>query len=125
VKGENIRVIWQSAPFPTSSFALAHDLRPELAAKIRQCFFDYRFPEAMRRDLGGNDRFWPATYLRDWEPVRAVADAVNAPYTRANFDAEARAEEAAAARRAQQRQQQQAPAQGTPPSAPQPAARPQ
>jgi phosphonate transport system substrate-binding protein len=125
VKGENIRVIWQSAPFPTSSFALAHDLRPELAAKIHQCFFDYRFAEAMRRDLGGNDRFWPATYLRDWEPVRAVADAVNAPYTRANFDAEARAEEAAAARRAQQRQQQQAPAQGIPPSAPQPAARPQ
>jgi phosphonate transport system substrate-binding protein len=107
VRGENLRVIWQSAPFPTSSFALAHDLKPELAQRIRQCFFDFRFPEAMRRDLGGNDRFWPATYLKDWEPVRQVADAVNAPYTRANFDAEARAEEAAAARRAQQRQQQQ------------------
>jgi phosphonate transport system substrate-binding protein len=107
VRGDAIRVIWESAPFPTSSFALAHDLRPELAQRIRQCFLDYRFPDAMRRDLGGNDRFWPATYLREWEPVRAVADAVNAPYTRANFDAEARAEEAAAARRAQQRQQQQ------------------
>lgn len=107
-----LRVAWQSDPFPTSSFALAHDLRPELAARIRQCFFDYRFPEAMRRDLGGNDRFWPATYLREWAPVREVADRVNAPYTRANFDAEARAEEAAAARREQQRreQQQQAPA---------------
>jgi phosphonate transport system substrate-binding protein len=106
----SLRVLWQSDPFPTSSFALAHDLKPELAQKIRQCFFDFRFPEAMRRDLGGNDRFWPATYAHDWAPVRAVADAVNAPYNRAAFDAESRRElEAEARRRAQQ--QQQAPAQ--------------
>ncbi len=105
VQAGTFRTLWESAPFPTSSFAHAHDLRPELAQRIRQCFFDYRFPAAMQRDLGGNDRFWPATYLKDWEPVRQVADAVNAPYTRANFDAEARAEEAAAARRAQQQQQ--------------------
>ena len=101
------RVIWQSDPFPTSSFALAHDLRPELAARIRQCFFDFRFPEAMSRDLGGNDRFWPATYQQDWAPVRAVADAVNAPYNRAAFESEAARERAAEERRNQQRQQQQ------------------
>jgi phosphonate transport system substrate-binding protein len=99
VRGENLRVVWQSDPFPTSSFALAHDLQPELATRIRQCFYDYRFPEAMQRDLGGNDRFWPATYLREWAPVRAVADAVNAPYTRAAFDAESRKELEAEARR--------------------------
>ncbi|MCW8084588.1 phosphate/phosphite/phosphonate ABC transporter substrate-binding protein [Sabulicella glaciei] len=107
VRGENFRTIWQSDPFPTSSFAHAHDLQPELAQRIRQCFYDYRFPEQMQRDLGGNDRFWPATYLREWAPVRAVADAVNAPYTRAAFDAESRRElEAEARRRAAQQQQQ-------------------
>ena len=108
VRAENFRVIWQSDPFPTSSFALSHDLRPELAQRIRQCFLDYRFPPQLVRDLGGNDRFWPATYLEQWAPVRAVADAVNAPYTRAAFDAESRRElEAEARRRAQQQQQQQ------------------
>ncbi len=108
VRAENFRIIWQSDPFPTSSFALAHDLRPELAQRIRQCFIDYRFPPQLQRDLGGNDRFWPATYLEHWAPVRAVADAVNAPYTRAAFDAESRRElEAEARRRAQQQQQQQ------------------
>ncbi|MBR0641795.1 phosphate/phosphite/phosphonate ABC transporter substrate-binding protein [Plastoroseomonas hellenica] len=106
VRRETFRTIWESAPFPTSSFALAHDLRPELAQRIRQCFFDFRFPDAMRRDLGGNDRFWPATYLRDWEPVRQVADAVNAPYNRAAFDAEAARERAAEERRRQQAPQQ-------------------
>ncbi|WP_019015262.1 phosphate/phosphite/phosphonate ABC transporter substrate-binding protein [Elioraea tepidiphila] len=112
VRGETFRIIWQSAPFPTSSFAHAHDLRPDLVEKIKQCFYDFRFPEEMKRDLGGNDRFVPATYLKDWEPVRFVADKVNAPYTRAAFDIEARREaEAEARRRAareeQQRQQQQ------------------
>lgn len=107
VRRENFRVIWESDPFPTSSFALAHDLRPELAQRIRQCFYDYRFPEQMRRDMGGNDRFWPANYAEHWAPVRAVADAVNAPYNRAAFDAESRRELEAEQRRNQQRQQQQ------------------
>jgi phosphonate transport system substrate-binding protein len=114
VRRENFRVIWESSPFPTSSFTLAHDLRPELAERIRQCFFDFRFPAEMQRDFGGDDRFWPVTYLRDWEPIRRVADAVNAPYNRAAFDAEARREAEAEARRQQQqqqRQQQQQPAQ--------------
>ncbi|MCR0983445.1 phosphate/phosphite/phosphonate ABC transporter substrate-binding protein [Roseomonas populi] len=103
VKGENFRVIWESDPFPTSSFAYSHDLKPELQAKIRECFMSYRFPEAMARDLGGNDRFWPATYAEQWAPVRAVADAVNAPYSRAAFDEESRKELEAEARRNAQR----------------------
>ena len=124
VRAENFRTIWQSDPFPTSSFALAHDLRPELAARIRQCFFGYRFPAAMQRDLGGNDRFWPATYLEHWAPVRAVADAVNAPYTRAAFDVESRRElEAEARRRAAQQQPATPPA--TPPATAPGAPRPQ
>jgi phosphonate transport system substrate-binding protein len=107
VRGDAFRTIWESAPFPTSSFALAHDLRPELAQRIRDCFFNFRFPEGMRRDLGGNDRFWPATYQTDWEPIRTVADRVNAPYNRAAFDAESARELEAERRRQQQRQQQQ------------------
>ena len=103
VQAANFRTIWESDPFPTSSFAHAHDLQPELAQRVRQCFYDFRFPPAMARELGGNDRFWPATYQREWAPVRAVADAVNAPYTRAAFDQESRRElEAEARRRAAQ-----------------------
>ncbi|MFC3127319.1 phosphate/phosphite/phosphonate ABC transporter substrate-binding protein [Pseudoroseomonas globiformis] len=103
VKGDNFRVIWESDPFPTSGFAVAHDLKPEVSQKIRECFLDYRFPEQMAKDLGGNDRFWPATYAENWAPVRAVADAVNAPYNRAAFDAESRRElEAEARKRAAQ-----------------------
>ncbi len=120
VQAANFRTIWQSDPFPTSSFAHAHDLQPELAARIRQCFYDYRFPPAMVRDLGGNDRFWPATYQAQWAPVRAVADAVNAPYTRAAFDQESRRELEAEARRRAAQQQAAPPAAATPAPAPRP-----
>ncbi len=100
VRREAFRVLWESDPFPTSSFALSHDLRPELAQRIRQCFFDFRANEAFARDLGGNDRFWPASYATQWAPVRAIAEAVNAPYNRSAFDAESRRELEAEARRA-------------------------
>jgi hypothetical protein len=89
---------------------------PSSPQRIRQCFFDFRFPEAMRRDLGGNDRFWPATYAQHWAPVRAVADAVNAPYNRAALGRREppRTGGRAAPRQQQQQQQQQQPAAATP-----------
>lgn len=117
VRAENFRVIWRSAPFPTSSFALAHDLVPALAERIHRAFFEFRFPEAMSRDLGGNDRFVAITYQREWEPVRQVADAVNAPYNRAAFEEESR-RELEAERRRQQQQPAPQPAPATPPAAP-------
>jgi phosphonate transport system substrate-binding protein len=113
VRRETFRTIWESAPFPTSSFAYAHDLKPELAKKIVDCTLNFRFTDQMMRDLGGNDRYVPATYLKDWAPVRQVADKVNAPYNRAAFDTESRRELEAEARRQQQRQQQQQPPQRT------------
>lgn len=105
VKGDNFRIIWESKPFPTSSFAYAHDLAPDLRDKLVKCFLDYRFSEQLQKDLGGNDRFVPATYLKDWEPVRFVADKVGAPYNRSNFDAESKREAEAEAKRQQQKKQ--------------------
>jgi ABC-type phosphate/phosphonate transport system substrate-binding protein len=42
VKGDQFRVIWQSETFPTSSWSMPHDLKPELAKKISDCFMDYQ-----------------------------------------------------------------------------------
>ncbi len=43
IKKEDVREIYRSAVFPTSSFAYAHDLKPELAKKLTECFFSFRF----------------------------------------------------------------------------------
>jgi phosphonate transport system substrate-binding protein len=49
LKADDFRIIFTSPIFPTSSFAYAHDLRPDLARKIRACFFAFDFPPSMRK----------------------------------------------------------------------------
>ena len=102
LKADDFRVIYKSAVFPTSSFAYAHDLRPDLAKKLVECFYAYRFPPAMQKEFNGDDRFFPITYLKDWAVVRDVAERTGTPYNKAAYDAEAKREAAALAKKQQQ-----------------------
>ena len=72
IKEAEFRVIYRSQLFPTSSFAYAHDLAPELAAKMVKCFADYRFPAEMQKNFDGADRFVGINYGKDWDAVRQV-----------------------------------------------------
>ena len=107
IKKEQIRVIYQSAPFPTSSFAYAHDLEPALADKIKKCFYDYRFTPEMTKEFNGDDRFFPITYQKDWEVIRTVAAASGTPYNKAQYEKETAQEKADEMKRAQEKLQQQ------------------
>lgn len=69
---EDFRVLYESPRFPTSSFALAHDLAPKLAARLRICFFNFEFPARMTKEFHGDDRFVPVWYKSDWQAVRDV-----------------------------------------------------
>jgi phosphonate transport system substrate-binding protein len=99
VKGDDFRIIYQSAKFPTSGFAYAHDLKPELAAKLVKCFYDFRFPPQMQKDFEGDDRFAPITYQKDWAVVREVAEKSGTPYNKAAYEKEAAREAAKAAKK--------------------------
>jgi phosphonate transport system substrate-binding protein len=92
VRGSDFRVIYKSPLFPTSSFAHAHDLRPDLAKTIRDCFFAFRFPPEMIREFNGYDRFYPITYKEHWALVREIAEKTGAPFTRPNYEAETKRE---------------------------------
>ena len=107
IKAAEFREIYRSPVFPTSSFAHAHDLKPELAKKLKDCFYAFRFPAEMQKEFNGDDRFFPISYQKDWAVVRDVAEKSGTPYNRAAFEAEAKREAEAAARAQQQRQQQQ------------------
>jgi len=87
VGADDFRTLYTSEMFPTDSYAYAHDLNPELVAKIKQCFFDYRIPPEMAKGLGG-DRFLPANYQKDWELVRKVATAAGQSLNRSGYEAE-------------------------------------
>lgn len=71
--GEGVlRVIYESALFPTSSFVHAHDLHPELAEALKQCFFDFTFPPRLRAEFNGDTNFVPLDYEQAWAVVREV-----------------------------------------------------
>lgn len=92
VKADDFRIIYKSPIFPTSSFAYAHDLKPELAKKITDCFFAFRFPPEMQKEFNGDDRFFPITYKDTWKVVRDIAVGSGTPYNKAAYDAETRRE---------------------------------
>lgn len=101
VKADDFRVIYKSEVFPTSSFAYAHDLKPELAEKIKSCFYAFQFTPEMVKEFNGNNRFVPITYQRNWEVVRRVAEGSGTPYNRAAYEREAKREAEAAKKKAE------------------------
>jgi phosphonate transport system substrate-binding protein len=92
LKADDFRVIFTSPIFPTSSFAYAHDLQPDLARKIRACFFAFDFPPSMRKEFNGADRFFPITYKEARKVVRAIANASGTAYNKEAFEVEAKRE---------------------------------
>ena len=102
IKEGDFRIIYRSATFPSSGFAYAHDLKPELAEKLKKCFYDFRFPPEMQKDFEGDDRFFPITYLKDWAIVRKVAEDSGTPYNKAAYEKEAAREAEAAKKKAEQ-----------------------
>jgi phosphonate transport system substrate-binding protein len=89
LRAADFRIIYKSPLFPTSSFAYAHDLKPELAKRIQDCFFAFRFTPEMIKEFNGYDRFYPITYKEHWALVREIAEKIGAPFTRPNYEAEA------------------------------------
>ena len=99
IKADDLRIIYRSGRFPTSAFAHSHDLEPQLAERVRKCFFDYRFSAEMKKEFLGDDRFLPIGYKEDWALVRKVAEDSGTPYNRAGYERDRTAEEAARARK--------------------------
>lgn len=102
LKGDDFRIIYKSPVFPTSSFAYAHDLKPDLAKKLVDCFYAFRFPDSMKKEFNGDDRFFPITYKETWAVVRDVAEKTGTPYNKAAYEAEAKREAEALAKKQQQ-----------------------
>lgn len=70
----DIRIIWESDPFPTTSYGYAHNLHPDLQKKIREAFltFDWK-GTALAKEFGKQaDKFCGITFEREWKPIRII-----------------------------------------------------
>ncbi len=86
---ENVRIVWQSDPFPTTSYGMAHDLAPELKEKIKEAFFSFDFAgTALGEEFSGVSKFIPITYKDQWAVIRQIQKANGVEYTPQGLAAE-------------------------------------
>jgi len=85
VDGSKIRTIFKSQTFPTTGYGYAHNLKPELAAKIREAFFTFNWEgsallEEFKKSSPPQEAFIPITYKQHWEVIRQIDSAMNVSY---------------------------------------------
>lgn len=85
VDGARIRTIYKSDSFPTTAYGIAHNLKPELAEKIRAAFFSFNWEgSALLEEFGKSEppqeKFIPITYSEQWGVIRQIDQATNVSY---------------------------------------------
>lgn len=82
----DVRLIWESDRFPTTSYNHAHNLHPDLVEKIREAFFTFSFAgTALGQEFAGVEKFVPITYQENWRVIRTIQEANGVRYTRDNL----------------------------------------
>jgi phosphonate transport system substrate-binding protein len=81
LKREQIRVLSHPSPtYPPQCFGIAHNLKPDMAAKIREAFttFDWKDSSLEKAYQASNQvKFVEIKYQEAWKPVRDIDDTLN------------------------------------------------
>lgn len=85
IKADQVITIYKSQTFPTTAYGTAHNLKPELTAKIRQAFFTFAFEgSALHNEFKHSEppqeKFMPITYRQHWEVVRKIDQVMGVNY---------------------------------------------
>lgn len=79
---DEVKIVWESEPFPTTSYTYAHNLDPALVEKIKEAFFTFDFKgTALGEEFSGVSKFVPITYKKDWNVIREIQKANGVKYT--------------------------------------------
>lgn len=79
IKEADFRIIHESSDFPSAAFGYAHNLRPELSAKLREALtnYDWKGTSVGAYFAGaGQSKFAPADFKKDWELVRRIDNGI-------------------------------------------------
>lgn len=71
-----IRTVYRSQTFPTTGYGHAHNLHPELVAKVKQAFWTYEWDETFKKEFKRADRFIDIRHKTHWDVIRKI-DAAN------------------------------------------------
>ena len=83
VDRSKLRIIWESKPFPTTSYGYAYNLHPELQKKVREAFltFDWTGTDLLKEFGRKSNQFIGITYKEQWVDVRAIQKVNGTLYT--------------------------------------------
>jgi phosphonate transport system substrate-binding protein len=85
VKKDQIVTIYKSQTFPTTGYGHVYNLKPELAAKVKEAFFSFNWDGSdLLKEFGTaqppQQKFMPITYKEHWQVVRDIDGAMGIKY---------------------------------------------
>ncbi|WP_336813323.1 phosphate/phosphite/phosphonate ABC transporter substrate-binding protein [Bosea sp. MMO-172] len=81
-KRDDIRIVYESSPFPRTAFGIAHDLKPELQAKIKQAFLSFDFlNSALAKEFKDTKGFKELSYKDAWGDIILIQSNSGITYT--------------------------------------------
>ena len=74
VNMDDLRVIWESSLFPTTSYGYVNNLHPDLARKVTYAFLSFDWKgTGLDKEFGKQaDRFIPITFENHWSDIRTI-----------------------------------------------------
>ena len=77
-----IRTIYRSQTFPTTGYGHAHNLHPEIVAKIKQAFFTFKWAGSdLQKEFKKEGSFVSISHKHDWDVIRKIDAANGVKYT--------------------------------------------
>ncbi|MFG1283640.1 phosphate/phosphite/phosphonate ABC transporter substrate-binding protein [Xanthobacter autotrophicus] len=86
IKPEQVMTIYKSQTFPTTGYGYVYNLKPELAAKVKEAFFSFNWEgTGLQKEFKSaeppQEKFIPITFKDTWAVVRQIDDAMGVSYT--------------------------------------------
>ncbi|APE32037.1 phosphonate ABC transporter substrate-binding protein [Halomonas aestuarii] len=83
---EDVKIIYESDSFPTTSYNYAYNLHPDLVDKIEEAFFSFEFEGTeLGEEFEGVEKFVPINYKDNWKVIRTIQNANGVEYTPDNL----------------------------------------
>jgi phosphonate transport system substrate-binding protein len=77
----DLRIIYESKPFPRTAFGVAHDLEPDLQRKIKEAFITFDFKKsALAKEFKDVEKFGSIDYKDAWRDIRTIQKASGVTY---------------------------------------------
>jgi phosphonate transport system substrate-binding protein len=84
LKRSDLRIIWESETFPTTSYGYVYNLHPDLAKKVVDAFLSFDWKgTALYKEFKPRDGFVRINFKKHWKPIRLIQKENKVVYTRA------------------------------------------